>query len=120
MQHDSIKYKRIFIILKVAKAILKKEIRLINSDFSAAACMFYKRNAIRAPDFIRLLGEAAVMQPDCPPIRKCEISVSIYVGKHGSHASADGCAFLSQLPCTLTFTSMKTLRGPQISAPQQA
>lgn len=53
VQHDSIKYKRIFIILKVVKAILKKEIHLINSDFSAAACMFYKRNAIRAPDVIK-------------------------------------------------------------------
>lgn len=120
VQQEYIKCKRICIILKVVKAILKIKQHLIISDFSAAACMFYKCNAIRAPNFVKLLPEAPVMQPDCPPIRKCEISVSIYAGKHGPHASADSCAFLSQLPCTLTFTSMKTLRGPQISAPQQA
>lgn len=82
--------------------------------------MVYKCNALRAPDCVKPLPEASVTQPDCPPIRKSEISVSIYAGKHGPHASADSCAFLSQLPRTLAFTSMKTLRGPQISAPQQA
>lgn len=120
VQRKYIEYKRICIILKVVKAILKEEIHLIISEPSAAACMFYKCNAIRAPGFVKLLPEAPAMQPDCPPIRKCEISVSIYAGKHGPHASADSCAFLSQLPCTLTFTSKNTLRGPQISAPQQA
>lgn len=101
-----IKYKRICIILKGVKAIGKKR------NSSAAACMFHKCNVIRAPDLVKLLPEAPVMQPDCPPIRKCEISVSIYAGKHGPRASADSCAFLSQLPRTLAFTSMNTLRWP--------
>lgn len=114
------KYKRICIILKVVKVILKKEIHLIIPGSSAATCMFYNCNVIRAPDFVKPLPEAPAVQPDCPPIGKCEISVSIYAGKHGPRASADSCAFLSQLPCTLAFTSKKTLRGPQISAPQQA
>lgn len=43
------------------------------------------------------MPKAPLMLWECPPIRKQQISVSVYDGKHWKHASADSCTFLSQL-----------------------
>lgn len=68
----------------------------------------------------KLMPRAPMIMLHCPPIKNVQSLFLFMIQKHCKHASADSCAFLSQLRCTLTFSSVKTLLGPQISAPQQA